>query len=131
MNRNITQNTNSIKAFNNQGMKRFGLFFTVIALVIVSVFGVQFAMAQNTETVSCTVTSKERVTEVSDGNSDTRFLINTNECGTLEIGSAIISGNWTPNKTYSAITEGETYTFEVYGFNIDFLDIYKQVKSVN
>lgn len=60
----------------------------------------------------------------------TRLLINTEDCGTLEIGSAIMSGNWSPNQTYSSITEGKTYNFEVYGFNIDVMNSYKQVKSV-
>lgn len=104
-----------------------------IAVVFVGVIGLtafNAVSAKSPEVVSCTVTSKERVTIVSDGDSSTQLLVNTDECGTLEIGSSLISGNWSPNKTYSSIVEGETYDFEVYGFELDFMNAYKQIKSV-
>lgn len=101
--------------------------FFVGAIVMVTATVVS---AQSPESVTCTVSSKERVTEVVDGNSQTRLLVNTEDCGTLEIGSALISGNWSPNQTYSNIQDGETYNFEVYGFNIDAMNQFKKIKSV-
>lgn len=109
------------------------LVFVIVGLIILVAVGFTVATAvsaQSPENITCTVSSKERVTEVRDGDSVTRLLINTEDCGTLEIGSAIMSGNWSPNQTYSSITEGKTYNFEVYGFNIDVMNSYKQVKSV-
>lgn len=107
--------------------------FVVVSLIILVAGGFTVATAvsaQSPESITCTVSSKERVTEVRDGDSVTRLLINTEDCGTLEIGSAIMSGNWSPNQTYSSITAGKTYNFEVYGFNVDVMNSYKQIKSV-
>ena len=107
--------------------------FVVVGLIILVAGGFTVATAvsaQSPENITCTVSSKERVTEVRDGDSITRMLINTEDCGTLEIGSALMSGNWSPNQTYSNIKENETYKFEVYGFNVDVMNSYKQVKSV-
>lgn len=121
---------------HNRRFNLHKLMFTIVGVIVAIVFigSIGFmvatgASAQSPETVTCTVSSKERVTEVVDGNSQTRLLINTEDCGTLEIGSAMFSGNWSPNSTYSSIKEGNIYNFEVYGFNIDVMNQFKQVKS--
>lgn len=120
----------SFRKFHKFGMIGFGIVFVIMFVGVVGLFIATGASAQSPETITCTVSSKERVTEVVDGNSTTRLLINTEDCGTLEIGSALFSGNWTPNGTYSNIKDGETYNFEVYGFSIDVMNSYKQIKSV-
>lgn len=111
---------------------RIAIFIGSVMVFIIAIGGIvaTAVSAQSPENVTCTVSSKERVTEVRDGDSQIRLLINTEDCGTLEIGSAIMSGNWSPNQTYSNIKENETYNFEVYGFNIDVMNSYKQIKSV-
>ena len=107
--------------------------FVLVGLGLLANLGFAVATAvsaQSPESITCTVSSKERVTEVRDGDSVTRLLINTEDCGTLEIGSALMSGNWSPNQTYSNIKENVTYKFEVNGFNIAVANSYKQDKSV-
>lgn len=116
--------------FRNPMFIIFGIFFVAMFVSVAGFFVATAASSQSPESVTCTVSSKERVTEVADGNSTTRLLINTEDCGTLEIGSVVFSGNWSPNQTYSSIKENETYNFEVYGFNIDVMNSYKQIKSV-
>jgi len=116
--------------FNKSMFKIVGIFVAFIFIVVIGFMVATGVSAQSPEAMNCTVSSKERVTEVSDGQSVTRLLINTEDCGTLEIGSAMFSGNWSPNSTYSSIQEGKTYRFEVYGFNIDVMNQFKQIKSV-
>ena len=127
--RSNMQHTRST-AFRNPGFVVFGIIFAIVFVIAVGFTVATAVSAQSPESMTCTVSSKERVTEVRDGDSVTRLLINTEDCGTLEIGSAIMSGNWSPNQTYSSIKENETYKFEVYGFNVDVMNSYKQVKSV-
>lgn len=115
--------------FNKTMFKVVGVIIALVFIVTAGFIIATGASAQSPEVVTCTVSSKERVTEVVDGNSQIRMLVNTENCGTLEIGSAMFSGNWSPNSTYSSIKEGNTYNFEVYGFNIDFMNQFKQIKS--
>lgn len=137
--RNTYQIRPQVRSSQNKSFNMFNLhkkmFFgvaAIIAIAFVAVIGFTVATgvsAQSPESITCTVSSKERVTEVVDGQSETRLLINTDDCGTLEIGSALFSGNWSPNSTYSAIKENETYDFEVYGYSIDVMNQFKQIKS--
>ena len=127
--RSNMQHTRST-AFRNPRFVVFGIIFAIVFVIAVGFTVATAVSAQSPESMTCTVSSKERVTEVRDGDSITRLLINTEDCGTLEIGSAIMSGNWSPNQTYSSVTEGKTYNFEVYGFNVDVMNSYKQIKSV-
>lgn len=140
-NSNYRRNSNNNLRGSSKGRKsksspfsKFRLVVIVVSsIIIASVVGVSafnLASSKSPETVSCTVTSKERVTQVNGGNSSTQMIVNTKECGTLEIGNTFVSGNWSPNETYSALVEGDVYLFEVYGLKIDALNLYKQIKSV-
>jgi hypothetical protein len=69
------------------------------------------------ETQTCTVEDKDRST--SDGTSV--YRVYTEDCGVLEVGDAMLRGNFNAADDYAAIEVGETYEFHTIGWRIPFL----------
>lgn len=104
----------------------------VLALGAVSLTGCQ-NLVQN-DPVVCTVTDKDRSTQVVDGHSKSVFRVYTEGCGednaTLGIGDNAFAGNWNSSDLYGKIKVGETYRFKTVGVRNGFLSSFREITSV-
>jgi len=100
----------------------FGLAALVIGLSIaytVSAYG-------NKQTVTVKVTDKERIVTMSDGSSDSYYLIYTNE-GTYQLDDNLVYGNFRSSDWYGKIKRDSTYTFDLIGYRIGFISSYQEI----
>lgn len=118
-------------AFSRSGSKLFTVIGSVIAFVVIGfvVAGV-FALAKsyNAEhTDICTVSSKESVTKVVDGNSQNEKRVYTEECGVFTVDDSIVKGQWRSADTYGKLKEGHKYAITYNGWRNGFLSSFPNI----
>lgn len=102
------------------------VFYVMVILIIVS--GVIFGISGygNKETVTAQVTDKERIVEMSDGSSNSYYLIYTDK-GTYKLDDDLIYGNFRSSDWYGQIKRDSTYTFDLIGYRIGFISSYQKI----
>jgi uncharacterized membrane protein len=100
----------------------FGLVVLAFALSI----AYTVAMYGNKQTVTVKVTDKERIVQMSDGTSNSYYLIYTNE-GTYKLDDNLIYGNFRSSDWYGKIKRDSTYTFDLIGYRIGFSSTYQEI----
>jgi hypothetical protein len=111
-------------------MKSNTIYTLTIASIVVLLLGSVVVIPLTTQdTVTFTVTDKDRVTERNGESITSRYLIFT-ETETFQNADSLIFFKFNSSDVYGQIKKGETYTAEVYGFRIPFLSAYRNIKSI-
>jgi hypothetical protein len=116
------------RAYGSTGLA--GLGFGLIALVfLVAVVGGVWYTLGTKDTVTFTVTDKERITESStDGGTTSKYLIFT-DTETFENTDTMLYGKFNSSDVYGRLKEGKQYTCEVYGWRIGLFSTYRNIVS--
>jgi hypothetical protein len=102
---------------------------TIFGLVIVGLvlsIGYNVALLSNQQTVTANVTDKERIVEMSEGLSDSYYLIYTNK-GTYKLEDNLFYGNFRSSDWYGKIKKDSTYTFDLIGYRIGVTSSYQEI----
>lgn len=111
-------------------MQRHPFFYLFTALFLLSlVFTVAGCLKQ--ETVTVTVTDKERIVESSGEGTSSRYLIFTEtEDGTVEVfenTDALWFGKFNSSDVQGQLRVDETYRLRVYGWRVPLLSMYRNI----
>lgn len=120
---------------NDSGLSDIGAYAIIILIFVVMagiiILGVIVPLTTQ-ETVTLNVTGKDTYTTTNcdkDGcNSNIHNLIYTNG-EILEFDDNLVLWVWGSQTSFSHIQQGKTYVFEVYGFNVPWINWYRTVKS--
>ena len=102
---------------------------TIFGLVIVALvlsIGYNAALLSNQQTVTASVTDKERIVEMSEGTSASYYLIYTDK-GTYKLEDNLFYGNFRSSDWYGKIKRDSTYTFDLIGYRIGFSSTYQEI----
>ena len=112
--------------FFEDGLPLLGL----AAFVLFFLFGIGFYVysVSHTDTVTCTVTDKDRAKN-SEGGSDMRVY--TKDCGTLKVADSLFDGTFSSSDTYASIEPGKTYTFDTRGVRVPILSAFPNIVEVH
>jgi len=105
----------------------------VILLGIVAVAGLAIgvtSLATNyneDHTATCTVTSKDTITKVHDGNSSTEKRVGTEECGVFTVNDSYMKGNLRSADLYYFLKEGHKYTLTYNGWRNGFTSSFPNI----
>ena len=80
----------------------------------------------NRDTILAEVVKTERVCSRQD---DCKYLVFTDK-GVFENTDSLLNFKWNSSDIYGELKVGETYTFNVYGWRVPFLSMYKNITSV-
>jgi len=64
----------------------------------------------------CTITSKDTITKVENGNSSTEKRVGTEECGVFTVNDTVMKGNLRSADLYYSLKEGHKYTLTYNGW---------------
>jgi hypothetical protein len=104
-----------------------------IFIVVIVIIGVIYSISRynNKQTTKTKVIDKERITTSSgDGNVKSYYLIFT-EAGTFKLEDDLIYGNFNSSDWYGQIRRDSTYTFNLIGYRIGFMNEYPNIVSFN
>jgi len=95
-------------------------FLALVAVVVIAGIGyviVHFAGSYNeTHTAVCTITSKDTITKVENGNSTTEKRVGTEECGVFTVNDSFFKGSHRSADIYYSLKEGHKYTLTYNGW---------------
>jgi hypothetical protein len=106
------------------------LTISVIVLAVLAVVAYPAAYYSQWDTQEATVTSKERITKVREGNDNSYYLVYTDK-GTFKVEDSIVLFRFNSSDLYGSIKADSTYTFNTVGFRAGFLSEYPNVVSIN
>jgi len=101
----------------------------LVGLVIIGGIGFEVAKFTNTETITITVTDKERVVTGKGDDISSKYLIYTDK-GTFENTDTFIKFKFNSSDLYGKLKKDSTYTVETYGFRVPFLSMYKNIVKI-
>jgi len=99
----------------------------IIAVVVVFFTGYKIAFVSQRDTITCEVTDKY---EVNRDKSGTKFRVETEDCGVLEVGDSIFYMKWDSADRYAQIKTGNTYEFDTAGFRFPLMSTFKDIIEV-
>lgn len=104
---------------------------TIAYLIIFAVLLVPLSAYQlgTKETVTVTVTGKERVTSGSGDSLSHKYLVFT-EHETFQNTDALFHWKYNSSDIQGKLRDGEVYRFEVYGWRIPFFSMYRNITSI-
>lgn len=107
-------------------MKIFSWFIGLFILLFV--IGISFEGIRNTnrDTITAQVVKTERVCASQE---ICKYLVFTDK-GVFENTDSLLNFKWNSSDIYGELKAGETYTFNVYGWRVPFLSMYKNIVSV-
>lgn len=82
---------------------------------------------QTDHTATCTVTSKDTITKVVDGNSKTEKRVGTEECGVFTVNDSFTKGNLRSADLYYSLKEGHKYTLTYNGWRNGFTSSFPNI----
>jgi hypothetical protein len=105
-----------------KGTKGMSVLFAVVAAVVIG--GIGWAVISvsgnynENKTADCTVTSKDTITKVENGNSTTEKRVGTEECGVFTVNDSFVKGNLRSADLYYSLKEGHKYTLTYNGWRV-------------
>lgn len=99
-------------------------FIALVAILVVTGVGVGIWSNTKTDTMTCSVTDKDRTAKPK-GGSDMRVY--TSDCGTLQIADSIIEGRWDSADFYAKIEKGKRYEFRTRGVRVPFFSMFPNI----
>lgn len=109
-------------------MKNLSIALIALILLVAVAYPVTYYSQWSTQ--EATVTGKERITKVVEGNDQSYYLVYTDK-GTFKIGDSIILFRFDSSDLYGSIKADSTYTFRTVGFRSGFLSEYPNVVTIN
>ena len=100
----------------------------IVAIVSMLLLGIGFPY-WTADTVTITVTDKERVVERSGNSVSSKYLVFT-ETETFENTDCLARFKFNSSDVQGRLKTGETYTVDVYGWRIPFLSAYRNIVRV-
>jgi len=98
----------------------------LVTIVLIGMIAFNFARFSKKETVTTTVTDKERIVQKSGETLDSYYLIYT-EDGTYKLEDELLYGNFRSSDWYGKIKVDSTYEFTTIGFRIGFMSEYPNI----
>lgn len=110
-------------------MNRFALIILTVIASLLTLSGLIMVGTyySTTDTVTCTVTDKDRTTNRESG-SDMRVY--TSDCGVLKVADSILDGHWSSADVFSEIEPGGTYTFKTRGYRMPLVTAFPNIVEV-
>ncbi|MFA5376067.1 MAG: hypothetical protein WC455_10010 [Dehalococcoidia bacterium] len=99
-------------------------YLIILAVVAILAIAIGFPL-MTSETVTITVTDKERVVD----SGDSKYLVFT-ETEVFENTDCLALGKFNSSDVYGQLEIGETYQVQVYGWRIPFLSMYRNIVKV-
>jgi hypothetical protein len=103
----------------------------LIAIVVVSglaIAVVSLVSSYNAEhTADCTITSKDTITKVENGNSSTEKRVGTEECGVFTVNDSLAKGTFRSADIYYSLKEGHKYTLTYNGWRNGFTSSFPNI----
>lgn len=109
-------------------MKEAKLLLAIIAILIVTGLGYSVAYYSTSTEVTATVTGKERITKIRDGNDQSYYLVYT-DAGTFKVEDSILLFRWNSSDVYGQLVPGQNYRIKAVGFRLPFLSEYPNITS--
>ena len=106
------------------------LSIALIALILLALVAYPAAYYSQWDAQEATVTGKERITKVVEGNDNSYYLVYTDK-GTFKVEDSIILFRFNSSDLYGSIKADSTYTFNTVGFRAGFLSEYPNVVTIN
>ena len=103
------------------------VFFGLVILFMVGIFGTYVYSVTQTDTVTCTVVDKDRT--YTQNGSDMRVY--TEDCGTLRVADSLFDTTWSSSDTYASIEPGNTYTFDTRGIRVPLFSMFPNIVEVH
>lgn len=92
----------------------------VIAIVVVAGLAIVIVSVASSHsedhTAVCTITSKDTITKVENGNSKTEKRVGTEECGVFTVNDSFFKGSHRSADIYYSLKEGHKYTLTYNGW---------------
>jgi hypothetical protein len=91
-----------------------------VAVVVIA--GIGYALIRvvggysESHTAVCTITTKDTITKVVDGNSETEKRVGTKECGVFTVNDSYLKGKTRSADLYYSLKEGHKYTLTYNGW---------------
>jgi len=103
--------------------------FGAIALILLAGIGASvYKAAMTTDTVNVKVTGKERIVESNGDQTTSKYLIFT-EGEVFENTDTLLKMKFNSSDLYGKIKDGQTCTFTVNGWRVQFLSMYRNILS--
>jgi hypothetical protein len=112
---------------NQKGNITIAAPFALVVLALIVIVAVSMVQFNTQETVSVTVTDKERVTTADhDGKVDSKYLIFT-ETETFENTDSIFAAKFNSSDFYGKMQKGDSCTFVVTGWRVPMMSMYRNI----
>ena len=106
------------------------LSIALIALIFLAAVTYSVTYYSQWSTQEATVTGKERITKVVEGNDNSYYLVYTDK-GIFKVEDSIILFRFNSSDLYGSIKDDSTYTFNMVGFRAGFLSEYPNIVTIN
>ena len=101
----------------------------VVVIVLFIIAALILPPMLTSETITITVTDKERVMQGSGENASSKYLVFT-ETEVFENTDCLVLWKFNSSDVYGQLEIGETYQVQVYGWRIPFLSMYRNIVKV-
>ena len=110
----------------SQSINRFKILITLIIIL-----GITFSISSytNVETVTAKVEGKERITEISNNDAKSFYLVYTDK-GAFKLMDDLFRGNFYSSNVYGKLRQDSVYTFKTSGYRIGFISLYPNIIEV-
>jgi hypothetical protein len=102
-----------------------GIIAAVLGILFVIVSLVTSYNAENTK--DCTITTKDTITKVENGNSTTEKRVGTEECGVFTVNDSYLKGSLRSADIYYSLKEGHKYTLTYNGWRNGFTSSFPNI----
>lgn len=102
-----------------------GLIVAVAILAAIAAIGLNVYSASHTESLTCTVTGKDRTQK--SGGSKSEMRVYTSDCGTLKIADSLLDTRWDSADLYGSLKENSRYEMTTRGVRLPFFSMFPNI----